>query len=886
MEKYGFEKIKVIGKGAFGSAILVRNSADGKKYVAKEVNLFRMKREEREEAKNEIKVLSKLNHPNIVRYLIHFEENSMLYIVMEYADGGDLDSRIKSQRGQPFREDAIMHYFVQVCMALKHLHDRKTLHRDLKGQNIFLTSTNVVKLGDFGISTILMNTNAQARTMCGTPYYFSPELCQNRPYNNKSDIWSLGCILYELATLKHAFEGQNMKGLLQKIVRGNYPAVSPSYSADLRTLIDSMLQRDPNDRPSVNAILRLPFVQARIQQICGSDPVPPPNSGVDDMAAELVRRREEGMRERLLREKERKEQELRVQQDRNVVENERVQRERREQLDRVAQAELERKQRFEREAKRREELLLEAEEKRKRDAARLQADTKEREAERERQVKLRAEKERERKQREVREKEVQRKRELQWQGLGVEVMEGAEGTPTPDMPVGARGQPVHETPVNHARQLALEEARKAAFWEGKLAAQRNKQKCMDVVAGLPNVGPGAPADPVAARPSSGPPKRPPPVVAEAQQVQKRHSDFLAQRRAAEANKQRIVSDIDGASPRKGKAKSPVDMQERVRERELKRLAEEKERERALADAYRQQRQEAERNRRRIYEAQNGAASKVLEPAPVMTTQKVEGSAQPSIPRPCEGPPTPPPPPSPATSPPQQPSAKLDPPAEHRRAASAPELSVKRASRPLLKHSQPHPGSMSPPAARSSPPVEIFVGAKGAPSASASASFTLSDSSDEMDVSQQGDNQAVREQEYRSMQSNMQEMLCQLQAAPDADDEGADFAEADDKIANLVQLLGQCKVDGHTLRPPMPVSDSDPLMTRIEVLRQIVEDSLGVTRFKEVYNCLNTVSQDDDEDEAQLKALTVLSEEYVSFLPLIMQLIFCEDEINIRANRCS
>eukprot|EP00667_Euglena_gracilis_P005235 EG_transcript_5268 len=663
MEKYGFEKIKVIGKGAFGSAILVRNAADGKKYVAKEVNLFRMKREEREEAKNEIKVLSKLNHPNIVRYLTHFEENSMLYIVMEYADGGDLDSRIKAQRGQPFKEDAIMHYFVQVCMALKHLHDRKTLHRDLKGQNIFLTSTNVVKLGDFGISTILMNTNAQARTMCGTPYYFSPELCQNRPYNNKSDVWSLGCILYELTTLKHAFEGQNMKGLLQKIVRGNYPPVSPGYSVDLRTLIDSMLQRDPGDRPSVNAILRLPFVQARIQQICGSDPAPPPRgTAVDDMAAELVRRREEGMRERLQREKERKELELRAQQERQAAENERQQRERREQQERLAQAEVDRKQRAEREAKRREELLQEAEERRRRDAARLLADSREREAERERQIKLRAEREKERKQREARDKEVQRKRELQWQGLGADVLEGAEATPMPEPPAGGRGAYMHQPPVNQAqaRQLAMEEARKAAFWEGKLAAQRNKQKCMDIVVGPPNggLGFGAPTDPVRpppgppARPSSGPPKRPTPVMAEVQQVQNRHSDYLAQRQAAEANKQRIVEDIDGLSPpdkkakspRGGKAKSPVDRQERIRERELKRQAEERERERVMADAFRQQRQEAERNRRRIYEAQTGVPLKDPEPGPVMATQKVEGARPPAVVPPSALPATPPPPP--------------------------------------------------------------------------------------------------------------------------------------------------------------------------------------------------------------------------------------------------
>eukprot|EP00906_Rhabdomonas_costata_P007737 RCo011079 len=265
MEKFGYERIKVIGKGAFGSAVLVRCRKDGRKYVAKEINMTLMKKEERDEAMHEIKVLSKLCHPNIIRYMTHFEAGGMLYIVTEYADGGDLDTKIKNQRGVRFPEPTILHYFVQVCMALKHLHDKKILHRDLKGQNVFLTSNNMVKLGDFGISTILLNTNAQARTMCGTPYYFSPELCQNKPYNNKSDIWSLGCVLYELTTLKHAFDGSNMKGLLQKIIRGVYPPVPSCYSGFLVRLIDSMLQRNPADRPSVTAILRMPEIQAKIQ---------------------------------------------------------------------------------------------------------------------------------------------------------------------------------------------------------------------------------------------------------------------------------------------------------------------------------------------------------------------------------------------------------------------------------------------------------------------------------------------------------------------------------------------------------------------------------------------------------------------------------------------
>jgi NIMA (never in mitosis gene a)-related kinase len=127
--------------------------------------------------------------------------------------------------------------FVQICLALKHVHDRKILHRDLKTQNIFLTKKDLIKLGDFGIARVLHNTNELAKTAIGTPYYLSPEICENKPYNNKSDIWSLGCILYEMATLRHAFEAGDMKGLVLKILRGSYPPLPTWYSKDLRTLV-------------------------------------------------------------------------------------------------------------------------------------------------------------------------------------------------------------------------------------------------------------------------------------------------------------------------------------------------------------------------------------------------------------------------------------------------------------------------------------------------------------------------------------------------------------------------------------------------------------------------------------------------------------------------
>ena len=107
---------------------------------------------------------------------------------------------------------------MQICLALEYVHDQGVIHRDIKTQNIFLTGNNTVKLGDFGVSKLLGTAISNAMTVVGTPYYMSPEVCKSEPYSAKSDVWALGCILYELCTLKKAFEADNLLGLVYKIV--------------------------------------------------------------------------------------------------------------------------------------------------------------------------------------------------------------------------------------------------------------------------------------------------------------------------------------------------------------------------------------------------------------------------------------------------------------------------------------------------------------------------------------------------------------------------------------------------------------------------------------------------------------------------------------------
>uniref|UniRef100_K7G7D3 non-specific serine/threonine protein kinase n=1 Tax=Pelodiscus sinensis TaxID=13735 RepID=K7G7D3_PELSI len=264
MEKY--IKVQKIGEGSFGKAILVKSKENSKQYVIKEINISKMSNKEREESRREVAVLANMKHPNIVLYRESFEENGSLYIVMDYCEGGDLFRRINAQKGILFSEDQIIDWFVQICLALKHVHDRKILHRDIKSQNIFLTKDGTIQLGAFGIARVLNSTVELARTCIGTPYYLSPEICQNKPYNNKSDIWALGCVLYEMCTLKHAFEAGNMKNLVLKIISGSFPPVSPHYSYDLRNLLSQLFKRNPRDRPSVNSILEKIFLAKRVEK--------------------------------------------------------------------------------------------------------------------------------------------------------------------------------------------------------------------------------------------------------------------------------------------------------------------------------------------------------------------------------------------------------------------------------------------------------------------------------------------------------------------------------------------------------------------------------------------------------------------------------------------
>nr|XP_019607738.1 PREDICTED: serine/threonine-protein kinase Nek3 isoform X1 [Rhinolophus sinicus]XP_019607740.1 PREDICTED: serine/threonine-protein kinase Nek3 isoform X1 [Rhinolophus sinicus] len=262
----GYTVLRVIGEGSFGRALLVQQDSSHQMFAMKEIRLPKSF-SDTQNSRKEAVLLAKMKHPNIVAFRESFEAEGHLYIVMEYCDGGDLMQKIKHQKGKLFPEDMILNWFTQMCLGVNHIHKKHVLHRDIKSKNIFLTQNGKVKLGDFGSARLLSNPMAFACTYVGTPYYVPPEIWENTPYNNKSDIWSLGCILYELCTLKHPFQANSWKSLILKICQGSVSPLPSHYSYELQHLIKQMFKRNPSHRPSATTLLSRGIL-ARLIQRC------------------------------------------------------------------------------------------------------------------------------------------------------------------------------------------------------------------------------------------------------------------------------------------------------------------------------------------------------------------------------------------------------------------------------------------------------------------------------------------------------------------------------------------------------------------------------------------------------------------------------------------
>jgi len=245
-----------IGVGSFGTVYKAAKKGDKQYYVVKVISLFNMSPKEINDVENEAKILSSINSLYIVKYYESFIEDTDLFIVMEHCDGGDLQKyfNLAIKTGRTLPEEKIWRIFIQICIGLACLHNQKILHRDIKALNIFMTRDDKIKIGDLGVAKAL-SQQSYAKTFIGTPYYLSPEICEEKPYNEKSDVWALGCILYELATYKHPFNASNQPALILKILKGKYEPISKEYSPELKKILDSILIKNVYKRPSIFDIL-------------------------------------------------------------------------------------------------------------------------------------------------------------------------------------------------------------------------------------------------------------------------------------------------------------------------------------------------------------------------------------------------------------------------------------------------------------------------------------------------------------------------------------------------------------------------------------------------------------------------------------------------------
>jgi len=266
-----YTQIKAIGSGSFGHAYLVQTGQHFR--VMKQVDMANMGQRDRSNAEGEVKVLSKLKHPYIVRYWESFVHDDKLCIIMDYCDGGTFSgiSRNKKKQRALIAEPTVMRWFTQICLALKYMHDDKhVLHRDIKPQNVLLCPKEggpmgCVKIADFGISKAFGHGFAVARTRCGTPYYLSPEQCQQKPYGYGCDVWAMGCVLYQLCAQKVPFDAQSIQGLVERISTGPLPPAPAGYAREVAALITEMLDRNAARRPPCSVILQRPRVQQEIQ---------------------------------------------------------------------------------------------------------------------------------------------------------------------------------------------------------------------------------------------------------------------------------------------------------------------------------------------------------------------------------------------------------------------------------------------------------------------------------------------------------------------------------------------------------------------------------------------------------------------------------------------
>ncbi|KAH9417962.1 Serine/threonine-protein kinase Nek6 [Dermatophagoides pteronyssinus] len=254
---------KLVGNGEFCDVYKAINRINGQVVALKRLKMRRIQNgQTRMECMREILVLRRLNHSNIIKHLDSFYAHNEIYMVLEYADAGDLSKMIRYLRvnNKLLSEMAILNYFTQICEALDYMHSKFIMHRDIKPANVLVMQNHTVKLADFGFSRLISSNTENVITVVGTPYYMAPERHFQLKYSFSADIWSMGCLLYELIMLYPPFyeTNQHINMLIKKITDLDYkPIDSTLYSNGIRQIINNCLRLSPIERLNIQQILEM-----------------------------------------------------------------------------------------------------------------------------------------------------------------------------------------------------------------------------------------------------------------------------------------------------------------------------------------------------------------------------------------------------------------------------------------------------------------------------------------------------------------------------------------------------------------------------------------------------------------------------------------------------
>ena len=260
----GFKIIKFLGSGKFSVVYQAERQADSKLVALKIIKIYDIKDKNLvEKCLQEVNLLKRVNHPNIIKYLDSFIFQNELYIAVEWADKGDVKRLIRKykQEGDEIDERKVIEYTKEIAAGLNHMHEQRIIHRDLKPANILITSDGIFKLGDLGLGRIMNTETIKTFSKVGTPLYMAPEVINNsNGYDFKCDNWSLGCVIYELITLRSPFQTSEKLSLIElfkKINSGLYPKIDNNKYQTAAKISEALLKVNPEERMDLPQVLKI-----------------------------------------------------------------------------------------------------------------------------------------------------------------------------------------------------------------------------------------------------------------------------------------------------------------------------------------------------------------------------------------------------------------------------------------------------------------------------------------------------------------------------------------------------------------------------------------------------------------------------------------------------